>query len=211
MENPPQLNHQRNPSRQPTWPFLLIDSSILHEWITVYTITHQLSVKKKSSFDFTLCPWLIVTLLVLDPIILSFCWWVPPFVRLRTVLYRRREISLSIDHPSLIRKFIDSPILHQFSINSPSTLLSMDWFKGKFTGNHRFYHEILCFPAFFSLKPIHWSFRLYHLTWDKAPVSTTTAGAAGSGATHGQRAVLRCKMVLGGWTERPGVPFKIVT
>ena len=27
----------------------------------------------------------------------------------------------------------------------------MDWFKGKFTGNHGFYHEIWFFPVIFPL------------------------------------------------------------
>jgi hypothetical protein len=34
---------------------------------------------------------------------------------------------------------------------------SMDWFKGKSTGNHRFSHEIWGFPAKFSLnQSIEW-------------------------------------------------------
>jgi hypothetical protein len=32
---------------------------------------------------------------------------------------------------------------------------SMDWFKRKSTGNHRFSHEIWGVPVNFSLKPIH--------------------------------------------------------
>ena len=40
----------------------------------------------------------------------------------------------------------------------PPNLQSMDWFKGKSTGNHRFSHEIWGFPVkFFPRKPIHWT------------------------------------------------------
>ena len=39
------------------------------------------------------------------------------------------------------------------------TWLWLDWFKGKFTGNHRFSHSIILnmgLSCRFSLKPIHW-------------------------------------------------------
>ena len=39
---------------------------------------------------------------------------------------------------------------------SGKSYCSMDGFKGKFPGNHRFSHEIWGFSCKFSLKPIHW-------------------------------------------------------
>jgi hypothetical protein len=37
----------------------------------------------------------------------------------------------------------------------PPKLVSMDWFKGKFTGNHRFPYEIWGFPVIFPLNPTY--------------------------------------------------------
>ena len=56
-------------------------------------------------------------------------------------------------------------------------LISMDWFKGKFTGNHRYVPmKIMELSCKFSLNPIHWSFGFMIPKWVIFSVSVGKGG-----------------------------------
>ena len=63
---------------------------------------------------------------------------------------------------------------------------SLDWFKGKSTGNRRFYHEIWDFPVIFPLnQSIEWK------KWERKQPAIVTSGET---VTHKEQAQLAVTM-----------------
>ena len=103
----------------------------------------------------------------------NFCWldtkkyistfrpfFLPIFVLIKNYFPKLHPIFCSLELLWIINEFVSIfqiPILSEFSYRSGTPFFSLDWFKGKFTGNHGFYHQIWwAFRLKFSHNPILW-------------------------------------------------------
>ena len=81
---------------------------------------------------------------------------------------RLRRFARTVESPRLLVDF-----------NIRTTFMSMDWFKGKSTGNHRFSHEIWGFPVNFPINSMIVVICLNQIVWLENLFKTTGSDLGG--------------------------------